>query len=359
MPEVLELTIDSLAYRGPGVGRHEGMVVFVPLTAPGDRVRVRVHERRDGYLRAELLEVLEPSPVRVAPPCPLFGVCGGCDWQHVAYPAQLEAKQAVVRDNLRRIGRIEAEVRPVVASPAYRYRNRVRLHVKDGAVGYFGRGSHRLVPVESCLLLDPRLEAALPLARGAGEGDVELRLTPDGGVSVGGGAFGQVNTAVNRELLGALRGAVSQPAPRSPAILDLYCGDGNLSIPLAGGGLIEGYDISASAVRRARARAAEEGLAGAVFRRGAVTPAFLSRLRGRGFDLLILDPPRKGLEGLAHPVAALDVPLVAYVSCSPPALARDLRSFTERGYVPELIQPLDMFPQTFHVETLAVLARRS
>jgi 23S rRNA (uracil1939-C5)-methyltransferase len=360
-PRVFDLVIDSLAYQGSGVGRHEGAVVFVPFTAPGDRVRVRVVSERRRYAHAEVLDVLAPSPARVEPACPHFGVCGGCQWQHVAYERQLEAKRKIVADALRRIAGVDAPVEAVVPSPSpYRYRNRARFHIDAaGRVGFYRRASHALVEVRACPVLDERLEAALAGLRGTpGPAETELRVAGDGSVVEAAGLpFGQVNGEVNDRLKACLGGqaalAFGPGGPRS--ILDRYCGEGNLSLPLAAGGTrVLGCDVSAAAVAAAAARARALGAA-AEYRVEAISPRTLARLGRETWDLVILDPPRTGLPGLARAAAALGAPLVALVSCAPPMLARDLRAFLAEGYAVSLVQPFDMFPQTFHVETLAML----
>jgi 23S rRNA (uracil1939-C5)-methyltransferase len=163
----LTLAVERLAAGGDGVGRAGGKTVFVPCSAPGDLVTAEIVEDRRSFCRARLLRVLTPSPQRVEPPCPLFGDCGGCSWQHLAYAAQLAAKRAIVEDALRRIGRLDAPpVAPVFPSPLeYGYRHRARLHAAGtgGAVrlGFFRAGSHRVVPVERCAVLHPALNAAL------------------------------------------------------------------------------------------------------------------------------------------------------------------------------------------------------
>ncbi len=360
-PRELELVIDSLAYQGAGVGRHDGVVVFVPFTAPGDRVRVRAVADRRSYVHAELLEVLAPSPARVEPACPHFGVCGGCQWQHVSYERQLEAKRAIVADALRRIGGAAVPVEAVVPSPlSYRYRNRARFHIDaDGRVGFYRRASRALVDVRACPVLDERLEAAISgLHGGTGPAETELRVREDGAVVPSEGLpFGQVNLEVNDKLKACLRDQVERAfGPGGPrTILDLYCGDGNLSLPLAGSGRrILGCDVSPAAVAAAGARARALAVA-AEYRVEAISPRTLARLGREAWDLLILDPPRAGLPGLARAAAALGAPVVALVSCAPPMLARDLRAFLEAGYAVSLAQPFDMFPQTFHVETLVML----
>jgi 23S rRNA (uracil1939-C5)-methyltransferase len=228
-----------------------------------------------------------------------------------------------------------------------------------GRVGFYRRGSRAVVEIAGCPLLEERLEAAIGSLKGRrGPADVELRAGDDGEVSEAEGLpFGQVNGAVNgllRERLAA-RVASAFPDGARIAVVDLYCGDGNLSLPLARlARSIRGFDSSPAAAGAAAARARALG-AVAEYRAAAVDEGLLRSLGRDRPDLLIADPPRSGLARLARAAADLRAPLVALVSCAPPMLARDLRAFLERGYAIDLVQPFDMFPQTFHVETLAVL----
>lgn len=165
MPTTLRLTLDRIAPTGEAVGRSEdGLVIFVPFALPGEEVEVEVVHRRRHFARARLTRVLRPSPDRVAPPCPHFTDCGGCDWQHAAYEAQLRLKTEIVREQLARIGSIpDAPVQPCLPSPApYGYRNRIQL-VPDpaGRLGYRARGSHQVVPIEACPIAAPAINAWL------------------------------------------------------------------------------------------------------------------------------------------------------------------------------------------------------
>lgn len=402
--ETLTIQIDSLGYGGAGVGRAQGRVVFVPYGAPGDILRVRVVEDRGSYLTGEILEIVEPGPGRRRPRCRHFGRCGGCAWQHVAYPAQLAAKEAILRESVRRIGGSEPAMAPIVASPrewGYRVRTRLKL-AEDGSLGYFAAGTNNLVEIVECPILDPRLAeriatlrsqyaggplrpagaaraprshgrvpsslelpgaAAAELAIELGEADELVASYTDTAdrEEVGGLGFTQANPEVNSRLQELVRSyAEESVAPGAPlTLLDLYCGDGNLSLPLAERAKrIVGFDSSGVAIRRARRRAAERGAARADYRCAPVESSRAAILElSKESDCLILDPPRRGLKGLAEFVASLRVPLVLYVSCAPPALARDLRVFAASGYRVELLQPLDMFPQSYHLETIAVLKR--
>lgn len=167
-PKELTLKIDSLAYGPYGVGRNEGKVILVPQTAPGDEAQIQVVEERRNYVIAKLLRLVKPSPLRQAPPCPYFGPCGGCPWQHLQYEAQLAAKEKNVQDALRRIGRLNGfELLPILRSPrAYHYRRRIRLQADRGKrIGFHRALSHELIEIDSCLIADPEIDRHLSHAR--------------------------------------------------------------------------------------------------------------------------------------------------------------------------------------------------
>lgn len=376
------LRVESIGYGGSGVARLEGRVVFVPSTAPGDIVRARIVEERRNFLTAEVLEIIEPGESRRPPRCRHFGVCGGCSWQHVAYSDQLAAKEASVRESARRIGGVDPPVLPIIPSPSeWAYRTRARLKAGDGGMlGYFAGGSHRIVQVEECPILDPRLEELLPALRARFSGrtassngahaELLLELDESGevlsslidlpdGEEPGDLGFAQANREVNGLLRELVAREVSLLEEEPRLILDLYCGDGNLSLPLAqAGARVIGIDSSERSVRVARRRAAALGVTTADYRRGEIGSARAELLDlSRRADCLILDPPRRGLGELVGFIASFHIPAILYVSCAPPALARDLRAFAAAGYRIDRLQPLDMFPQSFHVETVATLSR--
>ncbi len=371
---LLTIRIDSLAYGGSGVGRVEGRVFFVPYAAPGDLLEVRVVEDRGSFARAGIVRIVEPGPSRRDPACRHFGECGGCAWQHVAYETQVAEKERALLESVRRIAGIEPPLRPVVRSPReYGYRSRTRLRVGPrGEIGYYAAGSHRLVDVEECPILDEALEARLGALRSSLRGkpapdgkEIVLQREERGEVVDSWAAesrdpgFRQANEAVNRLLRARIREIVAERAPRG--ILDLYCGDGNVSLPLAReAGSVLGLDADSVAIGKARSSARALGLSNAVYRCSTVEAA-RSELSAasEAFDCLIADPPRRGLRELTAFVASLRVPLLVYVSCSPPALARDLRELVARGYRVESIEPFDMFPQSYHLEALAVLTSGS
>ncbi len=364
--------------RGP-----DGRVVFVPGTAPGDRVRVRILEAHARYARAEALELLSASALRVTPKCVAFGECGGCLWQHVEYGAQVEAKARILGDALRRIGGLaipDGMAIPFTSSPqAYGYRGRTRLRVEKGRVGYRRRRSHELCAVTGCPVLVPELERELrrlaehPPKR---EGEWELchgadasRARALGSASardalelrVGGEAL-RISPGVflqsNELMLETLRSAVLEAAGTGELAIELFAGAGFFTLGLAQRfARVVALEAQPEAVRdlgenlRRAGRGNVEVLAERLERRSA-----RSALAGRAPDALVLDPPRTGLpRATLEPLAALGARRIAYLSCDPATLARDLAAFGRRGYALERVHGFDLFPQTPHVEALALL----
>jgi 23S rRNA (uracil1939-C5)-methyltransferase len=356
------------------VGRIDGMVCFVPLTAPGDRARIRITERKKRFLRGEIAELLEASKERVEPPCPVYRRCGGCQWQHIAYSAQLEAKKTHLRETLARMAHVHVQVPDLIPSPrTYGYRRSARIKIdKQRRIGFHRRYSHTIVPIVSCPVFEPSLNAHLPTVREAlarfrkPPAEVELLRREETSIQhaflwtgehskLG---FTQANEAVNYALQEEIAGYLGRRLGPDEEVLDLFCGDGNLSLPLAQRGMkVRGYDISGPAVEKAKTRARSMGLERAVYSR-APYQRLIGTLRSQAgrYGALILDPPRAGLEGKAGEIAELAVPRVVYVSCIPAVLARDLLFFLKCGYAIEHVQPMDMFPQTFHLETVVFLA---
>jgi 23S rRNA (uracil1939-C5)-methyltransferase len=318
----VELRIDSLAAGGDGVGRlPDGRIAFVPYSAPGDRVRVRVVESRARFARARVEALLEAGPARVDPVCPAFGSCGGCAWQHVDYAAQLEAKRAILVEALRRIGGLEAEVAPVLPSPAaYGYRGRTRIRVERGRVGYLRRHSHSLCAVSCCPVLVPALEGrlrALAADPPAEEGEWELSIG-SGGVraaplasrgapatllEVGGqtirvshGVFAQSNAL----LLGELAARVVEAAGRGALAVELFAGAGLFTLGLARRfERVVAVEGDPAAVGDLRANLAQAGAGGVEIAAEPVERALprFARLRPQA---LVLDPPRTGLRRRAR-----------------------------------------------------------
>jgi tRNA/tmRNA/rRNA uracil-C5-methylase (TrmA/RlmC/RlmD family) len=365
-------------------------VVFVPFTAPGDRVRVRITDRRSNYTRGVVEELLEPGPQRADPVCAVFGSCGGCLWQHVDYAAQLDAKRMIAYAALQRIGGFALPdyiALPIVPSRSpYRYRTRSRVVVSAGKVGYRRRRSHAIAATRRCPILTEELEAHLseladdpPGSDGEWElvagrsADLESPRTRAVSLPATGGArvwlpVGEDRIGVspgvfvqsNAELLDALSSAVARAAGTGRRLFEFYCGAGFFTLglarnfeevvavesnPIAAGDLE--FNLRAARVDNVRV------LASSV--EAALDDLEIARLHP---DRVVVDPPRTGLgEAVAERIAETEPERIIYLSCDPATLARDLSVFDHCGYQLIDAQCFDLFPQTPHVEILAVMRR--
>lgn len=401
-----------MAHGGAALGRHEGRVIFVAGGIPGERVRVKITEDKGRFAHARLVDVLEPSPDRVMPRCPHVPDCGGCQWQHIAYPRQLALKADIVRDQLTRIaGVADPLVGPTLAAPApWGYRNRVTFSIgKDNQLGFQRAASHDVVPIAECHIADPRLMAVyedldldlpglvrLTLVAGSEEDDLLIAfeterdeapgLNVDFPIScvhlVGGdeaipvnmignnhvtqwvaghtyrvsaGRFFQVNTAV-AETLVALVCQWLDPSP-DDTVLDAYCGVGLFTLPLAErAGLVIAIESDPGATEDLLLNLGESENVEAI--EGLVEAVLPDLVESEPLHSAVVDPPRQGLD-----VAAVDAlvddgpPRLVYVSCDPATLARDVKRLSRGGYTLGNVQPVDMFPQTYHIETVALLTR--
>ena len=420
---LLLVQIEKPIYGGAFLARTAGKAVFVPLGLPGERARVRIVEEKRSYAAVEVEQILAPAPERIAAPCPHFGTCGGCQYQHADYDAQLRYKQAILRETLERGGVPAREEIDMLAGNPWAYRNRIRVAFDaEGNPGYRGRRSHGVIPIAECPIAAPVLVSAairavelykafaparraaelslfcdaeetsiLASVYSAGAAQVPLvdyfdivRQIPElGGVElveqypgqpprtvaqsgaaslnyraagfdyrVDHGAFFQVN----RWLVDALVERVA--AGRGGALAwDLFAGVGLFARPLTACFDRVVAVESAPAATAALAHNLSGGRASAV---ASATHDFLRRnRRSQQPDLIVVDPPRTGLgaetTALLGEIAA---PALVYVSCDPATLARDLRALTASGYAVERLTLADLFPQTFHLETIVDLRRR-
>ncbi len=391
---LVETRIESLAAGGDGVGRMpDGRALFVPLSAPGDRVTVRVVEQRKRYARGEIEDLLEEGPGRREPVCPVFGDCGGCRWQHLEYPVQLEAKRSILAQALRHIGGLSdlGEI-PMTASPQpYRYRARARIMVQEQRVGFRRRASNEHCPVGGCPVLVEALDERLAqLARQAPlSGEWELAAGEDGrtyaapaDASKGAtrahsvrfrveghslrnslGVFSQANAFLRGALVRAVRSAAIRGEDvRRASLLELYSGAGMFTIPLAACfARVCAVESSAPTVRDLTANLAAAGIAHVEVRSERVE-RLLAGLAVDPWirpDVVVLDPPRTGLaRGSAAHLAGLGALRIVYLSCDPATLARDLSALSGLGYGLDHVEGFDLFPQTAHVESLALLSPR-
>lgn len=382
---VLEVEVERILPGGMGLAHAGGKTVFVSLAAPGDRLRVRVEREQGNVLFASIEEIVAPSPLRIEPPCPYFGRCGGCDFQQLTYEAQLIAKAEIIRDCLHRIARLES-VPDFVVTPSpdnWRYRMRAMWQIdrEQRAIGYYERGSRRVCDVVDCAVLRPALQEKLEEVRATewrqfpeglkhldvvqGENGVsfapefagfhtsELSLTVRGEVyQFNAEAFFQINPSLLEPLIDFALGDAS-----GESVLDLYCGVGLFTLPLARRFKnVVGVEANSAAVRFARRNLQNAELANARVITATVTDWFRTGPVGP-VDFVLLDPPRAGAESVViKGIVDLRPGAISYVSCDPATLARDLKKLTAAGYAIDSIAAFDLFPQTHHVETVVRLS---
>jgi 23S rRNA (uracil1939-C5)-methyltransferase len=413
---LLELRLEKLTYGGDAMGRLEdGRAIFVPFGLPGERVSIRLTEEKRGFARGKLVEVLEPSPLRITPRCVHFGLCGGCHYQNLPYEEQLNAKIEILRDQLTRIGRIESPpVRDIVSSPSpWGYRNHVQFHLTpEGKLGYMTAGRPSVFAIAECHLpegsinsLWPQLEfepgmdlervsirsgmdeelmlvlesdspeppeleieAGISIAHVfeqntvvvAGNDHVTIRVL-DREFRVSAASFFQVNTAMAEKMVEHL--LTGLPMTLSSTVLDVYCGAGLFSSFLAPKcERLIGIESSPSACEDFAYNLDEfenvelyEGPAEEIL------PALIGRdLLHDGDDptCVVVDPPRAGLEKrVVDGLVRLKPQAIAYVSCDPSTLARDAARLVQGGYRLTQVTPFDLFPQTFHIESISLFER--
>ncbi len=417
--ETFDIDILTLLYGGDALGRlPDGRAVFVPYAIPGERVRVRLTEQKKSFARGALVEVLTASSERVEPHCANFAACGGCHYQHIGYEAQLRYKTAILRDQLMRIAGFEAPpVEAMQPSPKeWHYRNTVQFHLSpQGKPGFQEPGSHVVAPAEQCLLCEPAIDEIWPRLdfsdpeqgvvpgleriqlRAGAEDDLLMVMEsndpvppefsvdlPISAVFVGpggfeenaplvlagedflimealgrafrvsAGSFFQVNTGQAENMVRYLLDRL--PLPANAFLLELYAGVGLFSAFLAPKvARLVAVESAASAVDDFTVNLDEfdhielyEGLAEEILPALDLHP-----------DAVLVDPPRAGLALPAlDALVAMGAPVLAYVSCDPATLARDAKRLLASGYTLESVQPFDMFPQTYHIESISIFTRK-
>jgi 23S rRNA (uracil1939-C5)-methyltransferase len=412
MPSVeLEVTVSTLAYGGNAVGRlADGRAVFVPFALPGEKLRIQLIEQKERFARGRVLEVLEASRRRIQPRCRHFTTCGGCHYQHIDYMEQLSIKAEVLRDQLIRIGRlVDPPVAPAIGSPSHwNYRNHVQFHVTaEGRLGFVGApdgsAQPRIFPIQEChlpavglnalwpqigldadagiervavrsgseddLMLifesslpqvpDVEVEASVSIAH-IFEGDVLIQVGEDHlqmqvlgrSFRVSPTTFFQVNFAVAEKMVEYLLEILPKPCG---TVIDAYCGAGLFSAFLAPRCTrLIGIEARGSACEDFTANLDEfENVELYEDTAEHVLPALMLNP-----DFVLVDPPRAGVSHSAlDALIRMSPPLVAYVSCDPATLARDARRFVEAGYKLESVRPFDMFPQTYHIESISVFMK--
>jgi tRNA/tmRNA/rRNA uracil-C5-methylase (TrmA/RlmC/RlmD family) len=369
LTDKISLTIHDLAFGGEGVGRLDDFVVFVPFVIVGETVEVEITEVKKNFARAKLLRVVTPSPERVAPECRFFTQCGGCQYQHIDYAAQLRFKHKQIADLFERVGKISREVvAPVIPCPSpYGYRNRIMIRsqwngpAKKLEIGFVGADNKFVVDIEECKIAEPAISDQIKNVRAnpppKGGVKVVLRIPPEGW-DVPPDSFFQNNFFLLPKLVETVRGFLRDGGAKHLA--DLYCGVGFFGIELAD--LVEsfvGVEYDQLAIKSARKNVSSRKINNGEFISAKVEeilPELLKKFSPEKTSV-ILDPPRKGCQPQTLQLLRETRPAqVIYVSCHPATMARDLNILCADG-VFELarVQPLDMFPQTQHVECVADL----
>jgi 23S rRNA (uracil1939-C5)-methyltransferase len=384
-----EIHVDKWVYGGDSMARIDGRVIFVPFVLPGEVVNV---ELKDGDMHAALAGIVEPAPERVAAPCPLFTRCGGCHYQHAPYEFQLARKVDILREQLRRVGKIkwDGEI-ATISGPALGYRNRAQFHLSAGKIGYLAPASHDLIPVDGeCPISSPRLNQALAEMRDrlpdrrfptfvhsleifTDETNVQVNIletdrpvaksfydwcqstvaleypTKFGKFRVSPRSFFQVNRFLIDQLVEAAIGHAS-----GATALDLYAGVGLFTLPLAKKfAKVAAVEAGVTAARDLEVNAQNAGVV-VQHLQGRVED-HLARITTTP-DFVVADPPRAGLgKTVVSHLARLKPPRLTIVSCDPATLARDLAGLT--GYSIDKLTVVDLFPQTYHLETVAHLSR--
>jgi len=379
----LKVKIERLSAGGRGVARADGLVIFVPGVAPDEEVEIELTAVKKNFAEAQLRHVFNPGPARVFPPCLVANVCGGCNWQHIAYEEQLRQKRLLVAEALRKFSGFDVSedfIAETVASPKqFRYRNRVQLHHSGPRLGFFKRGSHEIVDIDDCLITEEKLAAEIPRIKKElahqKKGRVELYLTTTGEPALRkshadpeeagttGPAFSQVNTAQNEQLVRAVVEIFREILASSVSvgqILDLYSGSGNFSFPLAEtyqDVSITAVELNSESIRQANDQLQRSNLKNLSFKEADVEEYLKSESPAEN-DIVLLDPPRTGCSKGVVSILAEKAPAhIVYVSCNPVTLARDLRSLHDVGYSLVSVTPFDMFPQTDHVEVITHLKK--
>ncbi len=406
-----EIEISAMTFGSFGVGRIGGKAVMVPGAVVGDRLDVEIVSERRDYSVAKIREVVSASAERRMTPCPYLPRCGGCDWQHIEYQAQVRFKGEVVARELSHALGIEIDPAGLVeqAPAEFGYRSRIRLRVgAKGALGFYEAASNTIVEIDSCMVAEAGMRMPAHLARSLGKRVEEIEVVRDGArkvqvahlkkppteedlrrarnvlesdgeiagivlragtsrstvgdatisieledrlsIEVDADLFSQVNRAQNRKLVASVMEMAA--IHESSAVLDLYCGAGNFSMPAARrGARVTGVDDDAGAIAAAARNAERLKFNGAQFvaMKASATADFLHRARYRP-EVIILDPPRTGALDLMAPIVKLRAASVIYVSCDVTTLARDLRVLTGAGYKIKRVRGFDFFPNTHHVE---------
>ena len=380
--ECISLKIESVAFGGDGVGRRDGLVIFVPFTAPGDVAEVEITHRKKNFARGRLLKIITPSPLRTDPLCRYYGSCGGCTYQHIRYDHQLEIKRKQVEDAFLKIGGIRTpNVNAVIASPRfYAYRGKATLHAQKTRaglkLGFMDISGGALADIAQCEIMHETINDQIRQIRSEGiirSGKEDITLW-SGGQNRSDETV--IRTVCGREFLVPYDGFFQAnlyltdcmvaevlrlvDSEKRGTVVDACCGCGLFSLFLAPhASKIIGVEINEKSVHFAKLNVERQGVNNAEFICGDVSEV-LHRLAQtqEKVDMMVLDPPRTGLESeTVDAILEIQPSDIVYISCNPATQARDVRRFREAGFDLYQIQPLDMFAQTEHIETICLLKR--
>jgi 23S rRNA (uracil1939-C5)-methyltransferase len=373
--EIFTATVERIVAGGAGLARKDGRPVFIGLSSPGDQLRARISRENRDWAEAETLEILEASPGRIEPACPRYGICGGCSLQHIAYDSQLEVKKSILKGSFARTGALAAIPEPAVfPSPPWGYRNRMQFHRLPNArgVGLMARKGREIVPLSGCPVADRGIQESLAagllsppphkdrftlysredtLLRegGVSRGRVNIRGK---GILLDAALFFQSNASMLEILVGDLL-ALAGEADSSRPLADIYCGVGTFAFFL--GKTFPRTDMVEE--NRAALALARENVGEANY--FAMKDEQWARgRRGADYGLIVVDPPRQGLSpAMWDWLARARAPILAYVSCDSVTLARDSRELLARGWKLEELRLYDFYPQTAHIESLAIFRK--
>lgn len=388
-----QVDIEKLVVGGDGLGRitfkEKSLVVFVPMAAPGDKLKIKITKAEKNYLKGEILEILRPSADRREAPCEYFESCGGCSLQHMNEAAQIAQKELILKDLLNKfIPKIEYTLLPTVRSEQdFHYRNRIQLKFEGGKLGYFKKSSHQIVDISHCPIADNRISESIPGVKAKLKPSAELvryelrinhleqfefyrigesadalerergRADLDSAEPI---AFSQVNNSVNSKLVAAVEDIIESQKPGF--LTELYAGAGNFSFPLLkrlSELKMESVELNSKLTEFAVKRVVESNLQKRLTFFTTDCETFVKR-RALSKELVLLDPPRAGCSSEVMAAICNQLPKdIVYVSCHPANLARDLSLLLQKEpqYKIKYLQIFDMFPQTDHFETLVHLSK--
>ena len=345
--------VEKLVYGGAGLCESEGKKIFVDFSAPGDTLDINITKDHGQFSEAEIVKIVEPSRLRVEPKCPVFGRCGGCQWQHLSYQSQLSWKQKILKETIERVGgALEPEVLPTLPSPKeWYYRNRIQLHSDGkGHAGFYKPRSNEIVEFQKCYIADERINEMLCSQRkeiGCRQKGMSLRLFE-------GPHFSQVNVEQNENVKKVIKSILNE-VPHE-IIVELYAGSGNFTFSMAEyASRVIASEIDGRAIRFAKDWVEQSKIKNVEFH--CIPSEKISKVFNSKCDVVFLNPPRKGAAESIEPIIGLDPKTVIYMSCNPATLSRDLKRLIAKGWRLKKCLPIDMFPQTFHIEAIAVLSK--